>query len=665
MRVDIATRDVRPSPEVIHSGFGIEDEALIFGFMSDKIYTDKPRAVVRELACNALDTASVFKISTPSPLEPMFVVRDYGPGITHEFMMGRYTKLGASTKRDENTSVGGFGVGRLAPLALTDTYTVTTFIDGVKRTYVVFKGANGIPQVSLGSTMSTNEANGTEVRVAIRSAEFTAFKTTCEDVLKWFPAGSYEPFGFKVTEPEWLIKAETWGLRKGVFERRYDYATGRHIDAEKLLLMGPVAYGVDWKMIQSDMPASVVPFAGIGTMDLPPGRETLSYNTATLAEMKRISAQIESELPFLARKMALAMDPWDRCAFVAALKTANVATFMNGGHSYEPFTDMTDGFILDGGAKVYSQSYSYMLKRAPDEVEKFRLNQAEVEGGIKIVFDDLKDQHANTKRVYARLDNHGGKKYVLLKGYQDFDQLKALFGKAPNFDFLIKLSDCELPEVTTTPGAVASAAAYQMRLLVTTNSPEGFYQANRGDVPTAGDLWWPFNGNDAEEGISSMVGLRCFSSLKIWGLTKTAQAAIDTTQLIKLDQFVQARATELSADPTVVKGWADLQLRRSVANEITTTLYQRPDFGVAIWPKLEPVREFMQTKPAPEVGELEQLIAKGFAPSVPATKNPAFARIIQATHDKSPLLKLAVIMRQDRNLFVLSNTNDALLKEIA
>ena len=58
-----------------------------------------------------------FEVELPTELSPVFRVRDYGRGLSHADRTGIYTKLYASTKRESDQELGGWGLGRFSPFA--------------------------------------------------------------------------------------------------------------------------------------------------------------------------------------------------------------------------------------------------------------------------------------------------------------------------------------------------------------------------------------------------------------------------------------------------------------------------------------------------------------------------------------------------------------------
>ena len=118
---------------------GISNSAEFFQILSSTLYSDQLLAVVRETTCNAWD-AHVEAGRTGTPIQitvdsTKVVIRDFGLGIPHDNMGPIYGIYGASTKKNDGTQTGGFGLGCKAPFAYTDHFQVTSNHAGTKTIY--------------------------------------------------------------------------------------------------------------------------------------------------------------------------------------------------------------------------------------------------------------------------------------------------------------------------------------------------------------------------------------------------------------------------------------------------------------------------------------------------------------------------------------------------
>ena len=162
--------------------FGISSSAEFFDILSRTLYTDQHLAVVREVLCNAWDAHIAAEI-TDRPIEiniddGNLIVRDYGPGIHHDQIGPIYGVYGASTKKNDGTQTGGFGLGCKAPFAYTDHFEVVSHHNGTKTIYNMSKSnavAMGKPGIITIATMPTTES-GLRVKIPIQHSDRYRFQ---------------------------------------------------------------------------------------------------------------------------------------------------------------------------------------------------------------------------------------------------------------------------------------------------------------------------------------------------------------------------------------------------------------------------------------------------------------------------------------------------------
>lgn len=161
--------------------FGIGDPGIIIEILRNRLYGNKIQTIVQEYASNGRDAQREFnakrpiEITFPTKHDLNFKVRDFGGGVSPERMADVFVLYGASTKRDTNTQTGGLGIGAKSGFAYSDSFTVTTFIDGVKRVYIAHLGAKNTGSMDLFSESDTTEDNGTEIQIAVRPRDVQEF----------------------------------------------------------------------------------------------------------------------------------------------------------------------------------------------------------------------------------------------------------------------------------------------------------------------------------------------------------------------------------------------------------------------------------------------------------------------------------------------------------
>lgn len=182
----------------------IDNTRKMFELLINNIYSEKEKTVVRELMANAFDAhVSANKsdipidVWLPTPIAPNFVVRDYGIGMSDEFVKKLYSRVGYSTKTESNDETGTFGVGSKSPLSISDTFMLKCFDDTGVRTYtIVVPPDSGIPQIIDGfHSYSTGEREyGVEVTVPVGKASISGFvEGLREQHFAWFD----KPVNFK------------------------------------------------------------------------------------------------------------------------------------------------------------------------------------------------------------------------------------------------------------------------------------------------------------------------------------------------------------------------------------------------------------------------------------------------------------------------------------
>lgn len=129
--------DSSPNVEVSVMGMNMNKVNIASYYLRDKIYSNKPLAVVREYICNALDEHKKYNIEQPIFADILcegrsyyFVVRDYAKGLDDHSVRYIFGSMFESTKNGENESTGGFGIGSKSAHSYTDSFEVHSYYNG-------------------------------------------------------------------------------------------------------------------------------------------------------------------------------------------------------------------------------------------------------------------------------------------------------------------------------------------------------------------------------------------------------------------------------------------------------------------------------------------------------------------------------------------------------
>ena len=186
----------QPKTEVIGStakktnAFNIQINDNAFAILSDKLYQDKELAIVREYISNAYDihvqTGNLVpcEINIPDKINPNFEVRDFGTGLSEEDIYRLFCTYFASNKNETNEQIGGFGLGCKSGFAYSESFSVTSWFNGVKTNYIMTKMGN-VPTCITGKSYPSDDPSG--LKISIPTDKYFRFAHLVRNVLDGFP----------------------------------------------------------------------------------------------------------------------------------------------------------------------------------------------------------------------------------------------------------------------------------------------------------------------------------------------------------------------------------------------------------------------------------------------------------------------------------------------
>jgi hypothetical protein len=273
-----------------------EANAVAFYAQISGLAKDKIGYPIRELATNAWDASrGHFEVHLPTALNPVFRVRDFGPGMSAADMKNVYARLYASTKRGSNDEVGGWGLGSKSPYAylITDngagSYNVSSYHDGMMRTYVLSLSSQGAPTMRLLAEIPSDEPTGLDVSFSVRREDVREFVAKARQILWSFnPRPSILPAkAIDWQEPVINASGDNWT----------SYKTGTVPFNGPHVRMGCVMYPFDLRQIESggflDWNDDVLFDAPIGSLKVTLSREELAYDDNTKTTLTNLVKQYE------------------------------------------------------------------------------------------------------------------------------------------------------------------------------------------------------------------------------------------------------------------------------------------------------------------------------------------------------------------------------------
>lgn len=252
------------STEASTTGFSIEMNASMFSMLTRNVYNDVILAPIREWSTNALDACIAagvdphFDVHLPTISDPTFAVRDYGTGLPESDILGLFSVLGASTKRQSNAYNGTFGIGRMSGLAYSSSFTVESYYNSTYYAYLITV-KDGIPGHIKLSESTTSEPNGLRLSLAIDARDISKFVDKATFLYTFF--STRPTTNIELDYPQPSLSSSNWAL--------YPSIQGTYV------VMANVPYRISSTISRC---AISIP---TGSVSITPGRESLTYDSVT------------------------------------------------------------------------------------------------------------------------------------------------------------------------------------------------------------------------------------------------------------------------------------------------------------------------------------------------------------------------------------------------
>ena len=284
--------------------FSIKNSPIAFEILSSKLYSDANMAVVRELLCNAYDSHKAcgkqdvpIHVQLPSYLNKNFIIRDYGLGLSKEDVIDLYTTFFHSTKADSNDFTGCFGLGSKTPFSYTDAFTVTSYWNGTKYSFVAAK-KDGYPNIYCISEEDTDECNGLQISIPVKDGEDYVFKNNLRAYLKFVDEVIVTA---DIERPKKILSINNVSLYPSTNRDAYSYYSLEYL----FIKQGQSTYKISndlskFKDIEAlaslSKIADVLIEVPIGTFPVTPNREQLSYSDKVYKDLEKVLKTAISDL---------------------------------------------------------------------------------------------------------------------------------------------------------------------------------------------------------------------------------------------------------------------------------------------------------------------------------------------------------------------------------
>ena len=333
MKIATAPQDVTVHGDFTTSDFNVGDVAFIVDMFADKVYSNKERAVIRELSCNAHDSHVVagtkhvpFNVHLPTIIEPWFSVRDFGTGLSDHGVRSIFAGIGISTKRGNNETIGCFGIGSLSPYAISDSFMVKSYYNGVVRTYTCYRDDQRKPVVALLTEEATSEANGLEVSVCVKG-RVEVFESEAEKVFQFWE-GTFPVINCHEVAETCKTRSQSFTFEGEGFGLCADYSNFSWLDGMHAV-MGNIAYKIPYEL-NNFRCAGYIKF-DLGELEFDTARENLAITEKVRNAIAVKTKLIKSELAGIVIKR-LESEPtaYDKAVLVEKINRGLIADLLKG-----------------------------------------------------------------------------------------------------------------------------------------------------------------------------------------------------------------------------------------------------------------------------------------------------------------------------------------------
>lgn len=270
------------------SYFGIGNVGLIIQMLRDKMYSNPILSLVREVASNARDAHTEvgkkdhpIQIHVPHIFDAHLKIKDWGPGISPDRMENVFIQFANSTKRDDNSQIGGFGLGSKSPFSYSNQFSIITTTpetngSHTKRTYLAFIDETQTGKLTLVREEPTSDPCGTEIVVPVQKQDFPLFVTAIQEATFYWEVqpiivGDKDKVVYPPKGPS--IKGTGWELFLEAHK-------------ESKAIIDGIAYPIDAYALDDGRSSRILYhglcfYFNVGELTLVPSREHLQYDENT------------------------------------------------------------------------------------------------------------------------------------------------------------------------------------------------------------------------------------------------------------------------------------------------------------------------------------------------------------------------------------------------
>lgn len=259
------------------------DLDLVIDMISSRLYNNRIGAFIREITSNCSDATRVHIKEKPVIIkvyeedgEWFISFRDYGKGMSKEFIQKVYLSVFKSDKRTSNVQKGGWGVGSKSPMSYCDSFNIDTIHEGVKYSYIYYKDGKKQKCLLL-EEQETKETSGTLVTIPLKYNDLIAVSREINNQLAYFKN--------VIVFNNYRSYENSYTIYEGVnfLYRQSKQAEYMHISSDE------ISYPIDFDIVDIPHYMRKIPIAlkfETGELSVPLSREHIEYFTEEDSEIE-------------------------------------------------------------------------------------------------------------------------------------------------------------------------------------------------------------------------------------------------------------------------------------------------------------------------------------------------------------------------------------------
>lgn len=296
--------------------FKEENMDFIMSILSSNLYSNPIGSLIREYVSNAEDSHREAGIDDPILVTLnkndyddnfFFSVQDFGVGISPDRFEDVFINLASSTKRESNTYIGMWGLGRLSGLSYSSQVNITSVYNGTKTYYLMYKDGNKIFIDNLGSE-DTEDRNGVTITIPVNEKDLDSFireivkqlsffeKVYVQECTKYISYFSNELFDkYRKSKIKYY---DTFAIN--TFYPNTDNSSYLNKNNQRLkILLGNVVYPIDFDLITipkyMHKDENIFIRFAIGELEVTPNRENILYSKKNIEAINKRLVEVQEE----------------------------------------------------------------------------------------------------------------------------------------------------------------------------------------------------------------------------------------------------------------------------------------------------------------------------------------------------------------------------------